>query len=132
MPPRRLFSHAFLAGLVAVGCIQLAGAQDLRQSPDSPVVLVAEFHIAPGREDQFRTRALAFAKLAQAVPGVVYRLHMHPTESGRFIFYEFFPNQASLERVQNEVAARHRAENGPTPPGMFAKPPSEARWLPLN
>ena len=101
--------------------------------PDAPFVLIANFEISPGREEQFRMRALAFARMAEEqVPGVIYKLHVSASSPGRFVFYEYFPNKAAYERVQQDVTAQHRAVHGPTPQGMFARPPAEERWTRLN
>lgn len=98
-----------------------------------PFVLIAQFRISPGREEQLRTRALAFAQMAQqAAPGVLYRLHVHPDRSGKFVFYEFFPSRAAYDKVQTDVVTAHRAVHGPTPAGMFAAAPVEQEWRPLN
>ncbi|MGL4576054.1 MAG: putative quinol monooxygenase [Burkholderiaceae bacterium] len=123
---------AFLCVLTAL--LPMAHAQSPSPAAaDGPIVLIVQFEISPGREEQFKQRALTYAQMAQqAVPGVVYRLHSRPEQPGQFVFYEYFPSKAALDKVQNEVTAAHRAQFGPTPAGMFAKPPAEVRWAPLN
>lgn len=123
----------FLWLLAALGPLAHAQNPSPATAANGSIVLIAQFEISPGREEQFKQRALAFAKMAeQAVPGVVYRLHNRPEQPGQFVFYEFFPSKAALDKVQSEVTAAHRAQFGPTPAGMFAKPPTEVRWTPLN
>lgn len=130
-PIRSSCAALLLAALIAMTPTP-ARAQTM-DSGNRPIVIVATFDIAPGREAQFRERSLAFARMAQeAVPGVVYRLHLTTGASPRFVFYEYFPSKAAYDRVQGDVAAAHRERFGPTPAGLFASPPSIQQWEPLN
>lgn len=129
----------FAARAAAIGLAGLALAlggcshRTMAPPPEAPIVLVATFEIAPGREQEFKDRALAFAEMAEAAePGVVYRLHESKDRPGSFLFYEIFPSKAALERVQNDVTPAHRAKYGPTPAGLFVRPPEEQSWTPLN
>ena len=95
---------------------------------DEPITISARFDPAPGREAEAEARLLQIvAYVRKAEPGAIYRLHRSSNEPTTFLFYETYASQAALEQHSKVTLPAFRKEYGPTPEGLWARPPGRTR-----
>lgn len=119
--------------MLAALVLAAAGALPPRPSAaDEPVVVLARFHPAPGREDELQARLSALAEFGQKNnPGVVYRLHRSKSAPAVLLLYETFPSQAALERQTREIFPAFQKLHGAPPAGIVLRPVEQEVFLPV-
>jgi quinol monooxygenase YgiN len=89
--------------------------------------VVAQIKAKPGKEDDLRRVLLTLIEPTRAEDGCVqYDLHVHATDSTRFVFYE---NWTSREHLDCHLASPHLSAAVATAADWVAEPPSvETYW----
>jgi quinol monooxygenase YgiN len=65
---------------------------------ETNVILNVHTKAVPGHEEEVFRLLLALVEPTRAEPGcMTYELHRHPTDPGRFMFYERFVDQAAMD-----------------------------------
>lgn len=79
------------------------------------VYLVVTIDAHPGRESDLRDAFLALVPIARTEPGYIrYDLHEAVEQPGRFVFYEVWKDQASLDLHSNtEMMKANNERTGP-------------------
>jgi quinol monooxygenase YgiN len=118
---RSILSVAGSAIFIAV----LLSAPPAASAADEPITISARFYPAPGREAEAEARLLqVVAYVRKAEPGAIYRLHRSSNEPTAFLFYETYASQAALEQHSKVTLPAFGKEYGPTPEGLWARPPA--------
>jgi quinol monooxygenase YgiN len=117
--------HSVLSLASTVLCFGLLlGAPSIASAADESVALVARINAAPGREAEAEARLLlVVAFVRKAEPGTTYRLYRSSKDPTVFIFYEVYQTQAAYEQHSKVTLPAFRKEYGPTPEGLYVRPP---------
>jgi quinol monooxygenase YgiN len=87
-------------------------------------MLISRLYAAPGREAELETRVLKSVEFVRkAEPTTVIRAYRSKKEPSVFVFYEVFSSQAAYEEHLNVTNPARVKEMGPTPDGLFLRPP---------